>query len=287
MKLLKLITFATLFIYLLSCKHTTEYFEIDDSPKKVDFSNFRFQYFDFDSVHIVSNEDFYLDRMSVKEIIVYEQHKDTISLCCKVIPTYTLVDSVYKMNFEIPIKASAPVVNYNIYFNLLDNEYVQIDTTITYLTPPAEDATFEFALKDIPDWRPADNFQISGSYPYQDIDAFDISENSNYWVFRVRDYLFGWDRNDNTTHYYDVYKEWLTNNKILINNPLSPWGVDVVFYNNMLYFDYMGDIRKIDYNNGTYTYFFDYDKYPNLEENPIIGLATTHNTCMFQPMPVG
>lgn len=273
MKLLKFITFATLFIYLLSCKHTTEYFEIDDSHEEVDFSNFRFQYIDFDSVHIVSNEDFYIDRMFVKEIIVYEQLKDTIALCCKTIPTYTMVDSVYKINFEIPIKASAPVVNYNIYFNLLDNEYVQIDTTITYFTPPAEDATFEFALKDIPDWRPADNFQISGSYPYQDIDAFDISENSNYWVFRVRDYLFGWDRNDNTTHYYDVYKEWPTNNKIITNNPLSPWGVDVVFYDNMLYFDYMGDVHKMDYNNGTYTYFFDYDKYPNLEENPIIGLA--------------
>ncbi len=140
-------------------------------------------------------------------------------------------------------------------------------------SPPSADTTLHFALSDIPDWRPTDNFQISGSYPYQDIDAFDISENSNYWVFRVRDYFFGWNTDDNTTHYYDVYKEGPTNNKILINNPQSPWGVDVVFYNNMLYFDYMGDIRKMDLNNSNYTYFFDYDKYPNLEENPIIGIA--------------
>lgn len=273
MKLLTFITFATLFICLLSCKHTTEYFEIDDSPEEIDFSNFHFKYFDFDSVHIVSNEDFYLDKMSVNEIIVYEQLNDTVTLYCKVLPTYTKVDEKYRIDFEIPIKGSAPVVNYNIYFNLLDEEYVQVDTTISFLAPPTADAMFHFELKDIPDWRPKNDDYFDNMWWYQDIDAFDISENSNYWVFRVRDYYFGWDRNDDTAQYLDVYKELPTNNKILINNPLSPWGVDVVFYNNMLYFDYMGDIRKMDYNNGTYTYFFDYDKYPNLEENSIIGLA--------------
>jgi len=262
MKLFKFVTYTTLFIFLLSCKHTTEYFEIDDSPEVIDFSNFHFKYFDFDSVHIISNEDFYLNKMSVKEIIVYEQLNDTIALCCKVSPTYVLIDSVYKINFDIPIKGTAPVVNYNIYFNLLDDEYVQVDTTITYFTPLTADATFEFALRDIPNWVPIDReyFEYLNEI-YWDVDAFDISENSNYWVFRVRDYFFGWDRNNNSVQYYDVHKEYPSNIISSVNKPHSPWGRDVVYYNNALYFDIYGDVRKMNYNDSTYTYFFSYDKY--------------------------
>lgn len=267
--------FILLIILFISCRHTTDPIKIEE-PIETDFSNFYFEFVTADSFHIISNDDFYLNTMSVRDITVYGNNE----LAAKVKPTYVNLDSMFAMQFNIPIKSAAPSVDYNIYFSKYDNTYVQIDTTITFFPALANGgARIEFMLADI-NWESSD---VPDSYSYfgnpdlfyEDLrywgpDAFDIDTQGNIWVFRIRDWFLKWNTNNNTVEYLDVYQGFPTEKQSSTLSPQSPWGQDVVYQNNVLYFDYLGYIRKYDFNDDSYTYFFTYEKYYNNYPFPLI-----------------
>ena len=216
----------------------------------------------------ISDDDFYLDKMLVKEIAVYSKN----TLMAKVKPTYVNLDSVYAMQFNIPIKSVEPFepsVDYNIYFSKYDNTYEQIDTTIAFfLKPPWAGAQIEFMLAGI-NWESSDvpdsYFDNPDSF-YEFIrhwgpDDFDIDPQSSSWVFRIRDWFFRRNVNNNSIEYLDFLQNLPTEKPLGLKSPLSPYGQDVIYQNGVLYFDMSGQVRKYDFNDNTYTYFYTKGQY--------------------------
>ncbi len=268
MKNFSYLVYTLLSILFLSCEHTTDPIKIE-KPIETDYSNFRLDFVDFDSVHIVSNEDFLLDRMSVKEIIVYGNNE----LITKAKPSYTFQDSAYTMFFNIPIKDYNSSVNYIIYFNSIDNTFVQVEVGTSFLWFPDPDARFEFMIKDIPDWtlqipdyKESDSLHYDGLREWG-IDAFDIDELNDEWVFLVRGHYFKWNKNSNTVEYLNIYNKYPSNKISRLQSVQSPGGNNVAFYNNALYFDYYSEIRKYDFNDDSYTFFFSKDKFEGMTGN--------------------